>query len=154
MTTTAAAVLRPVWTEEKTKEQKLQEWLDAAVMLKAAKDLEMLLRKAVVTAFPFDIDVKEGTQRIPLANGYELKVVKKQNYNLNNKEGATDKALTLFEQSSPEAAFIADRLVKWSPELSITEYRLLTPAQLKYFENVLTITDGAPALELVEPKAK
>lgn len=152
--TTAAAILRPIWDAPKTKEQLLQEWLDSSEALTAAKDREMALRKEVVEAFPFAADVKEGTQRIDLANGWQLKVVKKQNYNLKNKEGETDKALTEFEKVNPENAFIAERLVTWKPDLSIAEYRKLTPTQLKFFENVLTISDGAPSLELVEPKAK
>lgn len=154
---TAAALLKPVWTETLTKEQILQKWLDAKKVLDDAKDLEMQMRNAVVAAFPFTEGAKEGTHRVDLANGWQLKVVLKQNYNLNKD---TDKALTAYENAGAtdvEKALRADlteRLVKWKPTLSISEYRNLDAAALKALEPVLTITDGSPALELIEPKTK
>lgn len=157
-TPTAAALLQPVWPKMEPKDVALQQWLDAKKALDAAKELEMQYRNAVVAAFPFDEDKKEGTQNLDLANGFKLKVVKKQNYNLSS-EG-TDDILTAYENAAgtPEEhgrrKLITERLVKWKPELSITEYREADAELLKMLESVLTITDGSPALTLVEPKGK
>lgn len=159
-TPNASALVQKPWgmPAEKTPSELLQEWLNAKNAMDAAKNLEMELRKQVVAAFPFPAGAKEGTHRIDLNAGYQLKVVLKQNYNLDNKNGATDKALAAWEEAGKtdvEKALrsaIADRLVKWKPELSITEYRLLDAAALAALQPVLTITDGSPALELVEPK--
>lgn len=45
-----------------------------------------------------------------------------------------------------------DELVKWKPEVSITEYRKLTDNERAYFEQCLVIKDGSPQLEVVIPK--
>lgn len=158
--TSAGVLLNQGWGQPpKSKDQIMQEWLDAEKALSAAKETEMTLRKQVVGLFP-ELDAKkEGTVYAPLANGWQLKCVKKQNYNLNDKNGATDKALEAYENGAgtPEEhgrrKLITERLVSWKPSLSIKEYRDADADLLKALEGVLTITDGAPALELVEPKA-
>ena len=153
---TAATLLQPGWgAPPKTKEQTMQEWIDAEKALKAAKDTEMELRKKVISLFP-DLEAKEeGTVYTDLANGWRLKAVKKQNYNL---KGDIEKALNNYENAAgtPEEKgrreVITERLVKWKPELSISEYREADKELLKVLESVLTITPGSPALELVAPK--
>lgn len=142
--------MQPVWPVAKTKEQVLQAWLDASNALTAAKAVEADLRTQVVAMYPFEAD--EGTERIPLNNGYELKVVKKLNYTLNNKDDATDKALTKLEAMGERGKLIADRLVSWKPTLSISEYRELSAAERGIIDEVLTIKPGLPTLELIEPK--
>jgi len=148
----AATLLQQPWPQPKTKEQILQEWLDTKKLLDVAKDAEMKAREAVVAAFPFDASKEEGTQNIDLANGWKLKVVKKLNYKLDNTEDATDKALDKLEKMGPEGMFIAERLVKWKPELSVSEYRKLSASFKAVIDTVLTTSPGAPTLELVEPK--
>lgn len=147
-----AAILKPEWKAAETKEQVLQKWLDANKALTDAKAVEATLRQKVVEMYPFEAD--EGTERVPLANGYELKVVKKLNYTLNNKDDATDKALTKLEEMGERGKLIAERLVSWKPTLSISEYRELTAGERGIIDEVLTIKPGLPSLELVEPKDK
>lgn len=130
----------------------MQAWKDASETLDKAKQVEMDLRRAVFEVkFPGH---GEGTTRVPLANGYHLKAVGKMNYNLANKEGETEGALTKLAAAGPEGAFIADRLVKWTPELSITEYRKLAPHYKTIIDTVLTIKPGAPTLEIEAPKTQ
>lgn len=152
MTATAAALLSQQWEQPKTKEEILQDWLDAKEILDVAKNAEMEARKAVVAAFPIPSEKKEGTVNVPLANGWKLKVVLKQNYSLDKE--ATDEALDELEKSGEQGKFVADRLVSWSPSLSISEYRLLTDEHKKIIDKVLTIKDGSPTVELVDPKGK
>lgn len=146
----AAAILRPEWPKTPTREQTLQAWLDAKNALDAAKATEMELRSKVIEGFNFDPKKAAGTEYADLANGWRLKAVKKQNYNLDKDK--TDAALSELEKSGSDGQFIADRLVKWKPDLSIAEYRKLNATHKAIIDRVLTVTPGSPSLELIEPK--
>lgn len=133
-------------------------WQNAAKQLDAIKTLEMELRNKVFgDNFP---DANVGTNNLDLGMGYKLKGVRKLNYNLANGEGQTEKALDEISKLGNEGVFIAERLVGWTPKLSLTEYNKLegsnpTHKRIKaIIDSVLTITDGAPTLEVVPPKGK
>lgn len=94
---------------------------------------------------------KSGTERIELANGYEAKAVKKVNYNLN--QDLVNDCLDAIENiGGAEGKIIAERLVKWKADLSMTEYKLLDPKYKVLIDKAITTTDGAPSLEIVAPK--
>lgn len=133
----------------------INEWREAQAVLAKAKETELRLRNEILAgAFGFNPTVlREGTENYPLLEGFKLKAVFKANYKLNNTDDAVDKALTKIEKAGPEGAFIAGRLVKWKPELSVSEYRNLEPKYQKIIDDVLTISEGTPSLELVAPKA-
>lgn len=152
----------PEWEQERDK--KLKAWEDSKIVLQTAKDDEARLRVEFVK-FAFDSDKLSGTERIPLHNGYEAKAVKKLNYKFVAPEGikvadAVDKALTQIEAIGGEAPFIADRLVKWSADLSLGEYNKLAEAgelgkQIKaIIDGVIETSEGMPTLEIVPPKSK
>lgn len=129
-----------------------EHWDQIKKKLDALKTEEALYRTAV---FELRIEAPtEGVNRVALANGYHLKADYKFNYNLKNKAGETEAALERIAKIGNEGTFIADRLVRWKPELSITEYRLLSPEMKKEIDAVLTITPGLPALEIEAPKAQ
>lgn len=44
------------------------------------------------------------------------------------------------------------KLIKWKPEVSITEYRKLSEAQQAVFDRCLVITPGSPQMEIKIPK--
>jgi hypothetical protein len=140
----------------------LMEWQHLKDNVEVAKSAEMELRKYIVSrAFP---SKHEGTNTQELGNGYALKAVVKYNYNLDpdNKkvEAALDKIATIGNQGS----FIAERLVNWKPSFLLSEYRELlkeveegnstSKAIIAEIHKVLTITEGAPTLEIKEPKVK
>jgi hypothetical protein len=59
------------------------------------------------------------------------------------------------------AAVIADRLIKWAPEMSVKEYRVLKAstdpidkALYALLEPILTVTPGSPQIEFEAPKGK
>ena len=149
----------PEWFAER--DCVLAAWEASKLALEVAKEKEMQLRKDFVK-FAFDNSKDSGTERIELANGYQAKAVKKVNYKFAAPEGvkvvdAVDKALTVIEALGGEAPFIADRLVKWSAELSIGEYNKLdeseTGRKIKAIINgVIETTEGAPTLEIIPPK--
>lgn len=136
-------------------------WNAKKAAIETAKAEEMELRKYIVKReFP---KPQEGTQRKELGNGYELKAVVKYNYNLADNE-TVEKCLDHISALGNEGSFIADRLVSWKPNFLKTEYNDLLERKSKGDEraakildivnDMLTITDGAPTLDIVEPKAK
>lgn len=136
----------------------LLSWEESKKALEVAKEKEMEQRKAVV-AFAFDPNKESGTERIDLGNGYQAKAVKKVNYGFVKTEdgklnkAAIDKALSKIEKTGPAGELIAERLVKWTPDLSLTEYKLL-PEKLKgIIDEVIVTSEGAPTLEIIAPKA-
>lgn len=139
----------------------LTQWQNSKTALEAAKEAEMSLRKECV-AFCFDPNKKKGTERIDLGNGWQAKAVKKINYGwIKNGAGddekvdkvAIENALCEIEADGPVGALIASRLVKWTPDLSMTEYGQLPPKFKAIIDRVIVTSDGAPTLEIVAPKA-
>lgn len=149
----------PEWFAER--DRILAAWEASKLTLEKAKADEMELRKQFVK-FAFDNEKLSGTERIDLANGYQAKAVKKLNFKFVAPEGvkvvdAVDKALTEIEALGGEAPFIADRLVKWTADLSIGEYNKLTDSEIgrqikAKIDSVIETTEGAPTLEIVSPK--
>lgn len=135
--------------------QKSKEWLDKY------KSLEMDLRKIAVKLTV--TEPKEGMNTVELGNGYQAKVQIKYNYKLGAND-VVENCLNEISSIGNEGAFIADRLVSWTPNFLLTEYRQLQEeatkgnetAQkiLKVTEKMLTITEAAPTLEIKEPKKK
>ena len=144
------------FNETANRDAKILQWQEATKALAAAKDAEAALRKEVLAeAFAFDPEaLREGTENFELGNGYKLKAVFKISRNLNNENEAVDKVLSKIEKTGPEGAFIAERLVKWKPELSVTEYKNLPDKFRKLIDEVVTSKEATPALELVAPKSK
>lgn len=143
-----------------SRDEVLIEWEHLKDQLSKAKEAEMQMRKYIVSrAFP---DATEGTNTLELGNGYQLKAVTKFNYNLDPDLDKVEAALGEIAGMGNEGAFIADRLVKWEASFLLTEYRKLqeddaTDIQKqikKRIDQVLTITDAAPQLEIKEPKVK
>lgn len=144
------------FNETANRDAKILAWEAAVKLLAAAKDAEAALRKEVLAeAFAFDPEaLREGTENFELGNGYKLKAVFKISRNLNNENEAVDKVLAKIEKTGPEGVFIAERLVKWKPELSVTEYKKLPEKFKKLFDEVVTSKEAMPSLELVAPKSK
>jgi len=141
------------------RDKRLHAWEDSQKALEKAKELEMQLRKEAVD-FAFDPNKQKGTERIELGNGYQAKAVKKLNYGfIKTSEGKVDKdrierALQKIEKTGPVGELIAERLVKWTPDLSMTEYNQLDEKFKKIIDEVIVTTEGAPTLEIIEPKNK
>lgn len=150
----------PEW-DAKDRDAVLVEWGIRKQALDIAKEAEMAFRKYVVKrAFP---NPDEGVNNLELGNGYTLKANVKYNYKLaDNKivEDGLDKLCKIGNNGS----FIADRLVSWTPNFLLTEYRELqkqaadgsveAKQMLQVVTSFLTIEEAAPSLEIREPKAK
>ena len=145
----------PAWVVKR--DALLAAWEASKTALETAKADEMAARKAFVD-FSFDPNKREGTERIELHNGYEAKAVKKLNYTFKSYDpeievaDAVDITLQKLEATGPEGKFIANRLVKWTPSLSLSEYRDLAPQYKAIVDTVIETKEGAPTLEIVAPK--
>lgn len=139
---------QPVPVTESTtmnRDQMIMAWKDLKEQLAIVKEQEMSMRKQLVEAdFSPEYD---GTQTLELGGGYELKATNKKNYKLSDKE-SVEKALSNYEDEK-----LADRLIKWKPELVKKEYKNLSDEDRKIIDIVITTTFGAPTLKLVEPKS-
>lgn len=142
-------------------DQLLLLWADLKKAIETAKQQELDLRKYIVKReFP---KAEEGINTKELGNGYELKASVKYNYTLADNdtvEACLEKVANLGNAGSA----IADRLVSWKPSFLLKEYRQLQEDKdkgskfaddcLKVINEMLTINEGAPTLEIKEPKVK
>lgn len=128
----------------------IMHWWKTQRELENLKKAEAHSRKEVVEAC--FADAKVGTNNLPLGAGYTLKAVVRQNYAVNKDEDGSYTKLTQVLAQLPSATALA--LVRWKPELSVTAYKSLTAEEQKLVNSVITITDGAPSLEMAEPKEK
>ena len=144
-----------------SEDQLLMKHLELKQAIETAKEQEMELRKYIVgRAFPAK---SEGMNTKDLGNGYQLKAAVKYNYNLADND-TVEKCLEKIASLGNQGPFIADRLVSWKPSFLLTEYRQLqedaekgegfAKACLDAITPMLTITEGAPTLEIKAPKAK
>lgn len=137
----------------------LVDWQEKQRLLQVAKEAEIEARKACVD-FAFDPNKQSGTERIGLGCGYEAKAVKKLNYGfIKTEDGKTDKAriekaLQRIEKDGPAGELIAERLIKWTPDLSLTEYKQLPDKYRKIIDEVVVTTEGTPTLEIIPPKGQ
>lgn len=143
------AVELPYKTDSLSDEQKelLTVWENTKAQLTKLKSYEMELRKAIVyDGGFFDADKTSGTEHATLGDGYKLTSVKKETYTLKNENGETDAALNNFTDSE------AELLVKWTPTLSVSNYKKLSEEKQAFFNGALEIKDGAPTLEIKPSK--
>lgn len=134
-----------------TRDELIQKWIDAQTQLAASKELEMQLRKQVTeTCFPNPEAAR--TQNLELGKGYTLKLESSVTYKLDKPK--VDEVLSEIEKKFEEGKFIAGRLVKFDPILSVSEYHKLDAKVKKLFDKIVTVTPAAPKLTFVEPKNK
>lgn len=129
------------------------EWQKSKNEVEVAKEAEMKARKLLVE-FASDPSKEKGTENVDLGNDYKLKIVKKINYGFVPDRNQINAVLNGIESTGEVGKLIADRIVKWNPVLSMTEYNQLDPEFKKAMDTIIVTTEGAPTVEIVEPKAK
>lgn len=136
-------------------------WQKAQQDLADAKTFEMDIRKIAVKLTV--TDPHEGMNTVELGNGYKAKAQIKYNYKLAEND-TVEKCLDRISKMGNYGAFIADRMVSWTPNFLLSEYRTLqVDAEkgdqvaidiLKITTEMLTISEAAPTLEIKEPAKK
>lgn len=119
-------------------------WYQMQQQLGDLKSKEALLRARIAQHF-FKAPV-EGTNKLPLADGWQLKMTHVINRTV-------DKAALDALRPELEAAniVIAD-VIRYKPEVAIGNYRQLTEEQQKLLDNALVIKPGTAQLEISLPK--
>jgi hypothetical protein len=139
----------------------LAAWQSAKSDLDIAKEAEAQLRATVGLSIFADADI--GANTIELGGGYRATYTKKMNYTLAaplyapemSVNDAVEVMAEAMRKASNEGAFIFSRLVKWKPELSLTEYKQLPDNLKKIVDQYVVSREGAPTLVIKEPaKAK
>jgi len=121
----------------------LQQWSEIVTQLNTLKAKEMTLRKQLVaTVFP---SVLEGTQTLPLNNGWQLKMTQPFTRSLNQ-----DKVPEFLKAAKKYK--LDPALIRTKYELSVSEFRKLEGEPLLLLQDIMTTKPGAPSLELVPPK--
>jgi hypothetical protein len=142
----------PPETLQKLRDDAILQWTRAAAELATAKKEENSLRLFVVkTCFPTHKEA--GTENFELGKGYKLKAVFKVNFKFPD-IAKLNAALDTFESKGEAGKLLADRVVKWTPELSLTEYKQLPAEYLEILTPCIETSPGTPSLELVIPDEK
>ena len=146
----------------------IQKWLNAKAAFVEAQSLERELR-AQLTAALFPNPVK-GTQRYPLKAGHNIKLVQGFDYKLGNKDAISDgRKVPIAEQVEElqrsieavgnEGPLMAERLIKWVPELVVPEYEKLNTNYnsdktiKELIDTILTVKPTSPHLTFEDPKS-
>jgi hypothetical protein len=144
-----------------TEDQLLLLWEQKKKAIEIAKEEEMDLRKYIVKReFP---KPQEGMNTKELGNGYQLKAAIKYNYTLADND-TVEHCLNRIANIGNAGTFVADRLVSWTPNFKLLEYRQLQEDAekqdktaieiIKIINDMLTIKEASPTLEIKAPKSK
>lgn len=141
--------------ENQVTQADLTEWYNLKEQLNKFKAAEMLLRTKIFKGM--FADPKEGTNTVPLADGWVLKGKRTINRDVDvaalNVNAMVDPATGMSRLTSH--GIHPESLIKWKPELVLANYRTLTEEQKEIFNECLVIKDGSPSLEITLPaKAK
>lgn len=148
-------------------DQLINAWLAAKAELNSAKEYEMNVRKEL-TDMLFPIK-KKGTQRAPLNNGWNMKLAQTYTYPLGDKDKLDEDGQKIHVRDQvaeledklvklgPLGEAWANRLIRWNPDLSGSDYEKLGKDGVELeirnlIDELLTIKPGAPQLELEAPK--
>lgn len=124
--------------------EEISEWYTLNAQLSALKEREMFLRKKICSA-KFT-QPREGTNNLPIENGYVMKMVHVVNRKLDIGQ------FELFRDTFESQKIPVNDIIENKPQLVVAQYKALTEEQRRLFDNCLTITDGSPQLSIVMPK--
>lgn len=126
----------------------LSAWNAAKQALTEATGLERELRARVIEIFSTETnEMASGIESIDLGDGFDLKINHRLDYKLGDRIEVND-ALYKIAASMEGGPVVAERLVKWKPEIAISEYKLLGPIQVGLINKVLTIKPATKSIEI------
>lgn len=129
----------------------LAEWKEKKAAFDALQTAERDLRKQVIDAFSQEeSEMASGVERVDIGYGFDLKIQHSLDYKLGARD-LVNSALDEIEKSQEGGNVISERLVNWKPELSISNYRLLTAHQKAIIDRVLTIKPASKSIK-IEPR--
>jgi len=115
-------------------------------LLKDLIPVEMEVRKTLFAmAFPEPV---ENTNTLELSHGWKLKAMHKFDRKID--EAAMPDILAELQNLGVNT----DILIKYIPQLEMTNYRSMTEENRTIFNQCITTKPGSPSLELIAPKVK
>ena len=129
--------------QDEVTQQDIFRWYELKQELNKIKNEEHVLRMRIYKHL-FK-DPKEGTNKHQLGDGYVL------NANRTIERKIDIAALDQLKETLKDLPL--DVLIRYKPELSITEFRKLEGDELARFQQVLIIKDGSPQMDVVLPAA-
>ena len=140
--------------ENTVTQEDLSQWYQLQEQLKKLKAAEMLLRIKIFKGMIKD--PKEGTNTVPLAEGWVLKGKHVINRDVDQAALAVNTAVDPATHMSRLSAngIHVEQLIKWKPELITKTYRTLTAEQQQIFDECLIIKEGSPQLEIILPASE
>jgi hypothetical protein len=129
------------------REAVINEWIAAKRALDDAKTREAAARLALIATVSDIADpMATGTENVDVGTG-TIKIVRALNYKLTADNDGIDNVLDQIEKSMEGGNIIAERLVKWKGELSVSEYKLLSPENKARIDRILETKPAAPSVE-------
>jgi len=127
----------------------LDAWREAVKAHATAQEAERKLRAEVISLFSdmASNEMSSGMETVPTGIG-KLKIEHKLDYKLDADTDKVDTALDQIEKSMEGGNIVAERLVKWKPEISVREYKLLDAKQKAIVDKVLTIKPASKSVKL------
>lgn len=138
----------------------LNQWIAKKAEFDRVQAEERALRKEVEEIFSEEnlSQLLSGTESIELGTGtlkivrtvdYEFKMPGKNGKNVSIANEKVNEALDKIEKTigGNGGTLIAQRLVKWKPELSVTEYKQLPEAARKIIDEVLMTKQGSTSVK-------
>ena len=140
--------------ENTVTQEDLSQWYQLQEQLKKLKAAELLLRMKIFKGMIKD--PKEGTNTVPLAEGWVLKGKHVINRDVDQAALTVNTAVDPATHMSRLSAngIHVEQLIKWKPELVTKNYRTLTAEQQKIFDECLIIKEGSPQLEIMLPASE
>lgn len=123
-------------------------WMEANAKLSTLKADELRLRNELIAMLYPTGTVPTGTNTTPLAEGWVIKVVGKQNITVD--ESLLGETQEMVKKSDPTLDF--DAVIKMKPSLSLSGFNELTEEQKKLFQNCLITKPGQATVEIAKPK--
>lgn len=122
--------------------ERLQTWYQKREQLASLKTHELLERSALAEYyFPRPV---EGTNRMDLGGGFDLKLVHGYSRSVDEELVSQVKAADIKKMKLPW-----DDLIVYKPSLSMRTYNELTAEQKAFVDGLLTIKPSAPSLQIV-----
>lgn len=125
----------------------LSKWHEAQEALKAAKETEADLRKAVIAEFFSEVPQDaEGTFSLQIGGGYKIR----SQYKLTRK--INQEALHEMKEQIEASGVNLDEVIHWTPVLRMAAYNTLTLDQRQVFDEIIESKQSFPALKIEAPK--
>lgn len=130
-------------------EEIVSTWHAAKQQLAALQKQERDLRSQMIAALSTG-EIEEGTERVPIGHGKDLVITHKLNYTLDASDEAIESELDYVAKSMGEV--VAERLVKFKPSLSVSEFKALDHDVKKRFARLVTTKPASPSVEIKDAK--